>query len=84
MNNPAIGIAPLPDGLLITLPENSQLRLDLVNAAGIPQKFLYQGTLGAGEHIIPVNWSNIDFARTYLVTRLNGKITTQLISTLGN
>jgi len=83
-NNSGIGITRLPDGLLITLLENSQLRLDLVNAAGMPQKFLYQGTLGAGEHIIPVNWSNIDFAKTYLVARINGKITTQLISTLRN
>jgi len=84
MNNPAIGIVRLPDGLLVTLLENSQLRLDLVNAAGIPQKFLYEGFLGAGERVIPVNWSNIDISKTYLVVRLNGKITTQLLSKLGN
>ncbi|GBU24922.1 hypothetical protein R83H12_01558 [Fibrobacteria bacterium R8-3-H12] len=83
-NNPAIDIVRLPDGLLITLLENSLLRLDLVNAAGMPQKFIYQGTLGAGQHIVPVDWSNIDFARTYLVTRLNGKIAMQFISTLRN
>jgi len=84
VDSPAIGVARLPNGLLVTLLESSQLRLDLVNAAGMPQKFIYQGTLGAGEHMIPVDWSNVDIARTYLVVRLNGKITTQLLSTLGN
>jgi hypothetical protein len=83
-NDPTIKITRLPDGLLVTLLENSELRLDLVNVAGIPQKFLYQGFLGAGESIIPVNWSNVDISKTYLVVRLNGKITTQLLSTLGN
>jgi hypothetical protein len=74
INNPAIGIVRLPDGLLLSLQETSDLRLDLVNAAGMPQKFLHQGILGVGEHIIPVNWSNVDIARTYLVVRLNGHI----------
>jgi len=84
LNNPNIKISRLPDGLLVTLLENSELRLDLVNVAGIQQKFLYEGFLGAGERIIPVNWSNVDISKTYLVVRLNGKITTQLLSILGN
>jgi len=83
-NNSEIDIALLPDGIKITMLETSSLGLDLVNAAGMPQKFLYQGSLGAGEHIIPVNWSSIDFAKTYLVVRLNGQITTQLLSKLRN
>jgi hypothetical protein len=77
-------ITRLPNGLMVPLLESTLLRLDLVNAAGTPQKFIYQGTLGAGEHIIPVDWSGVDFSRTYLVVRLNGKITAQLLSTLGN
>jgi len=79
-SNPPIEIAILPDGLLISLLENSNLMLDLVNAAGMPQKFLFQGTLSAGQHLIAANWSNVDFARTYLVVRLNGQISSQLIS----
>jgi hypothetical protein len=84
-NNPIIGITRSPDGLHVTLHETAYLRLDLVNAAGMPQKFLHQGTLNAGEHFINVNWSTVDIARTYLVARLNGQIiSTQLLSKLGN
>jgi hypothetical protein len=83
INNPAIGIARLPDGLLLSLQETSNLRLDLVNAAGMPQKFLHQGVLGIGEHLIPVNWLSVDIARTYLVVRLNGHIiSSQILSKL--
>jgi hypothetical protein len=54
-----------------------------VNAAGMPQKFLHQGVLGAGEHLIPVNWSTMDIAKTYLVIRLNGHIISgQILSKL--
>ncbi|MDR3000197.1 MAG: hypothetical protein LBU89_02940 [Fibromonadaceae bacterium] len=85
IDNPAIEASRLPNGLLIKLPESMQLRLDLVNAAGMSQKFLYQGTLNAGQHTIPVDWSNIDIAKTYLVIRANGKIvSSQLLSKLGN
>jgi hypothetical protein len=83
VNNPAIGIVRLPDGLLLSLQETSNLRLDLVNAAGMPQKFLHQGVLGAGEHLIPVNWLSVDIPRTYLVVRLNGNIvSSQILSKL--
>ncbi|MDR0516256.1 MAG: hypothetical protein LBH25_04355 [Fibromonadaceae bacterium] len=84
LSSPAIGITLLPEGLLVTLLESSQIRMDLVNAAGIPQKFIYQGTLGAGTNIIPLDWSTMDITKTYLAVRINGNIATSLLSNLGN
>ncbi|MDR1830922.1 MAG: hypothetical protein LBQ76_09155 [Candidatus Fibromonas sp.] len=84
MDYPAIEFTRQPDGLLVSVHELSNIRLDLVNAAGMPQKFLYQGVLNVGEHLIPMDWSAVDLARTYLVARLNGRISSQLLSKLGN
>lgn len=74
-----------PDGLTLGLEESANLRLDLVDVAGMPKKFIFQGALDAGEHSIVVDWSGVDLAKTYLVVRLNGQVvTTQLLSNLGS
>ena len=81
--NDAIPIHRTDDGLVISLPQYTNISLSLVNVVGVPVRNLYAGTLAPGEQFIHVNWTGIDLNRTYLMLRVNGAIkSTKLLSLL--
>ena len=81
--NDAIPVHRTDDGLVIRLPQYTNISLSLVNVVGIPIRNLYTGTLAPGEQFIHVNWTGIDLNRTYLMLRVNGAIrSTKLLSLL--
>jgi hypothetical protein len=81
--NDAIPIHRTDDGLVISLPQYTNISLSLVNVVGVPVRNLYSGTLAPGEQFIHVNWTGIDLNRTYLMLRVNGAIkSTKLLSLL--
>lgn len=81
--NDAIPVHRTDDGLVISLPQYTNISLSLVNVVGVPVRNLYTGTLASGEQFIHVNWTGIDLNRTYLMLRVNGAIrSTKLLSLL--
>lgn len=81
--NDAIPVHRTDDGLVISLPQYTNISLSLVNVVGVPVRNLYSGTLAPGEQFIHVNWTGIDLNRTYLMLRVNGAIkSTKLLSLL--
>ena len=71
------------DGLVIELPQYTNISLSLVNVFGTPIKSLYSGTLAPGSQFVHVDWTGIDVNRTYLLLRVNGAIrSTKLLSLL--
>ena len=81
--NDAIPIHRTDDGLVISLPQYTNISLSLVNVVGVPVRNLYAGTLAPGNQFVAVNWSGIDMNRTYLMLRVNGAIkSTKLLSLL--
>ncbi len=72
------------EGLVIDMPENAYVAMDLVNVTGIPLRSIYSGNLSAGENFIAVDWSGINESTTYFALRLNGNlISTQKLSQTG-
>ena len=71
---PAIEISKTSEGVVLHLLQSAQVRVDLVNVAGMPVRFVYSGTLSAGDQLIALDWSGIDLNNTYLMVRLNGQI----------
>lgn len=83
LSDPKIDVVRTPDGLLFQIPEDAYARIDLVNAVGIPVRYIYGGQMQAGSHSISMNWDGVNLSSTYLAIRLNGVlVSSQLLSNL--
>lgn len=82
-NDDRIPIHRTEDGLVVEIPQYTNISLSLVNAVGAPIRSLYSGTLAPGEQFVAVDWGGVDLNRTYLLLRVNGTIkSTKLLSLL--
>ena len=71
------------DGLTVAMDNRAYLKLELVNAVGVPVKFLFEGSVPPGEKFVAVDRTGVDMNTTYLLLRANGTIvSTKLLSKL--
>jgi hypothetical protein len=69
-----LGISRAPEGLVVTVPVSTYLKLFLVDAFGTPKWSIFEGTLSAGGGIVPLDWNSVDISQTWLVAQADGQI----------